>query len=102
MALYTDIGGKPVLYNFESAEENIGNGINLLPLATPESITAGTYWIVLEVNNASTVCVDSATSNTIVGGLEPFGTFPGNFNSVGSETTTTNTVDYNFFVYSND
>jgi hypothetical protein len=101
MALYSNVSGLPSVMETESGQVGIGNGNNILQV-TPVSLSAGSYWVMAEFSATSVICVDGATSNTIVYGNSTFGSVPQNFSAATGQTTLKNTVDLNFYVLAAD
>jgi hypothetical protein len=102
MALYADGGGGPTVFELESQPEPFGPGTLVLPVVPPQTLLAGTYWIVVEVDSLTNLCVDTSASNTIDSALVPFGSIPPDWSIAAAPESSTNTVHYNLFVVAHD
>jgi hypothetical protein len=95
MALYDDVGGVPSALQAQTASTTIGPGDNLIPVESPASVAAGTYWIMAEYDATASVCVDASDSNPIayvsIGGYEIVPATLANQQGVSS-------VDLNYYV----
>jgi hypothetical protein len=93
MAIYTD--ANPPTLVAQTVPTSIGDGDNQLALTSTVQLNAGTsYWIMVDLSAAVSVCADNTTNGTLFIEL-PYGSaLPG---SLGGTTNGT-AVEFNFYV----
>jgi hypothetical protein len=94
LALYSDAGGAPSSLLAATGSAAISLGPNQIPVISPVTISAGTYWIAGEFNASVSLCTDSSTSNTIDFVTTSFGAPPNPFGTASSIKS----VDINYYV----
>ncbi len=97
LALYSDAGGVPsaLLARTESTLLHPGN--ISIPVTAPVALSAGIYWIMAEYNASAHICIDSASTNTLVfTNIDAYGTVPSFFD--GTLTTLHGYEDLNYYL----